>query len=73
MSVMSIYSLPEVLFSKLHTTNVFMSEKNGVISLKPAVMERKTSKLRGMFSDGRLSVEKHLKMMREDKEMFEND
>ena len=73
MAVMSIYSLPEVLFSRLNTTNVFMSESNGGILLKPAVLERKTSKLRGMFRDGKLSVEKHLEMMREDKEMFEND
>ena len=71
MSVLSIYSLPEVLYSKLHTTTVSMSENNGVIYIEPVIRRGNRKRLRGMFSDGRLSVDKHLKMMREDKEAFE--
>jgi len=71
MAVLSIYSLPEVLYSRLHTATVFMSENNGVICIEPVIEERGGKRLRGMFSDGRLSVDKHLKMMREDKETFE--
>jgi hypothetical protein len=71
MSVLSIYSLPEVLLAKLHTRTVFVSENDGIISLRPVAEEKKRKKLRGMFSDGRLSVDMHLKTMREDKELFE--
>jgi len=71
MAVLSIYSLPEVLYSRLHTATVSMSENNGVICIEPVIEERGGKRLRGMFYDGRLSVDKHLKMMREDKETFE--
>ena len=71
MAVVSIYSLPDVLYSKLQTTTVSMSENNGVICIEPIVQKKGNKRLRGMFSDGKLSVDKHLKMMREDREMFE--
>lgn len=71
MTKLNIYNLPDVLFSKLHTTTVYMSENNGIISIKPIMQKKQSSKLRGMFSDGKLSVEKHLKMMQKDKEAFE--
>ena len=71
MTVLSIYSLPDVLYSKLHTTVVAMSENDGGIHLEPVVREKGKKRLRGMFSDGRLSVDKHLRMMRKDREAFE--
>jgi hypothetical protein len=71
MSVLSIYSLPEVLYSKLRTTTVSITEDNGVILLAPVAQKTNRKKLRGMFSDGRLSVDRHLEIMREDRELFE--
>jgi len=71
MAVLSIYSLPDVLYSKLHTATVSMSEDNGVICIAPVIRKKSGKGLRGMFSDGRLSVDRHLKMMREDRETFE--
>jgi len=71
MAVLSIYSLPEVLYSKLHTATVSMNEDNGVICIEPVIREKGGKRLRGMFSDGHLSVDKHLKMMRENREAFE--
>jgi len=71
MAVLSIYSLPEVLYSKLHTATVSMSENNGVVFIEPVIREKSGKRLRGMFSDGRLSVNRHLQMMREDREAFE--
>jgi|GEM_PF-3340022 len=71
MAVLSIYSLPDVLYSKLHTTTVSMSESNGTICIEPVTGKKGGKKLRGMFADGRLSVDRHLEMMREDREAFE--
>jgi len=71
MSVLSIYSIPDVLYSKLHTTTVKMSESNGVICIEPVAQKRGKKKLRGMFSDGRLSVDNFLDTMKKDKETFE--
>jgi len=69
--VLSIYSLPDLLYSKLHTTTVSVSDNNGTICIEPVAQKKNSKKLRGMFSDGKLSVDKHLKMMREDRETFE--
>ena len=71
MAIFNIYSLPDVLYSKLHTTTVSMRESNGVIYIVPVSQEKSGKKLRGMFSDGRLSVDKHLELMRKDRVTFE--
>jgi hypothetical protein len=71
MSVLNIYSLPDMLLSRLHTTTVSVTENNGGVFIEPVIREKNKRKLRGMFSDGKLSVDKHLEMMRKDKETFE--
>ena len=71
MVVLNIYSLPDVLYSKLQTTTVSMSENNGVICIEPVAQKKGSKRLRGMFADGKLSVDKHLKTMREDRVQFD--
>ncbi|MCL2182469.1 MAG: hypothetical protein FWB85_03245 [Chitinispirillia bacterium] len=39
MAVVSIYSIPDVLYSKLHTTTVSMSESNGTICIEPVISD----------------------------------
>jgi len=68
MAVMSIYSLPEVLFSKLNTDRISVKEIGGAFVLKP--IRKATSDfstLRGSLSGNKeASVENHLQRMRDD-------
>jgi len=79
MAVMDVYSIPNILHSKLNTTIVDMTEYGGVITIRPVVQKKETSGNNGArgfmlkYGEPKLTVDKFLKMMREDKEMFEND
>ena len=60
--VQDINVLPKTLFSRIKAEKVLFYEKNGVFTLTPFVEEEKSfEKLKGMFSDGKLSIDNYLK------------
>ena len=68
--VLDIKALPETIFSKISTNKVKFYENNGTITLTPIFEEKPSFKhLRGMFSDGKVSVEDFFEEMRKDKEL----
>ena len=68
--VLDIKALPETILSKISTNKVKFYENNGTITLTPIFEEKPRFKhLRGMFSDGNISVEDFFKETRRDKEL----
>jgi hypothetical protein len=68
--IMDVSRLPEALFSRIKTEKVKFHEENGTFMVTPIVEERKSfDNLIGMFSDGKLSIDNHLKQKRLDKEL----
>ena len=66
--VLDLKTLPETIFSKISTNKVKFYENNGTITLSPIFEEKPRFKhLRGMFSDGKISVEDFLEETRRDK------
>jgi len=62
--------LPEMVFSKISTNKVKFYENNGTITLTPIFEEKPRFKhLRGMFSDGKISVEDFFQETQRDKEL----
>ena len=60
--VLDINVLPKTLFSRIKAEKVLFHEENGVFTLTPFVEEEKSfEKLKGMFSDGKLSIDNYLK------------
>jgi hypothetical protein len=68
--IMDISRLPEVLFSRIKTEKVKFHEENGAFIVTPVVEKQKSfDNLIGMFSDGKLSIDNHLKQKQLDKEL----
>ena len=68
--VMDVKALPETIFSKITTEKVRFYEENGTITLTPIFEEKpRFAHLRGMFSDGKISVEDFLEETQKDKEL----
>jgi hypothetical protein len=68
--ILDISMLPETLFSRIKTEKVKFHEENGAFIVTPIVEERKSfDSLIGMFSDGKLSIDNHLKQKQLDKEL----
>jgi hypothetical protein len=69
---LDVQTLPEPIFSRIHTPKVKVHEENGIITLIPIKMERANiDNFIGMFSDGKLSSEKFIQSKKYEKE-FEN-
>jgi hypothetical protein len=67
---LDVRTLPEPIFSKIHTQMVTVHEENGIITLIPVKMERASiNKFVGMFSDGKLSSEKFMQNKKHEKDM----
>lgn len=68
MATLSVYSLPEFLFSKLNTDRISVREADGAFILKPAKKANNDfSSLRGMLRGREQgTVENHLQRMRDD-------
>jgi len=69
MATLSVYSLPEFLFSRLNTDRISIREAtDGAFILKPIKkIDQSFSSLRGILSGGKqMSVESHLQRMRDD-------
>jgi len=66
-TIISINTLPELLFSRTHCERVKVWENDGLFSVVP-VKEKKGRSLRGLTQGSGLTVEKFLAMTREDKE-----
>ena len=68
--VLDTMAIPETILSKISTSKVKYFEHNGIITLTPIFEEKPRFKhLRGMFSDGKISVEDFLEVTRRDKEL----
>ena len=68
--IMDISMLSEILFSRIKTGRVKFHEENGTFIVTPIVEEQKSfDRLIGMFSDGKLSIDNHLKQKQLDKEL----
>jgi hypothetical protein len=70
MATLSVYSLPDFLFSKLNTDRIHIEENAGTFMIRPAKRTAGDfSSLRGILADGKSSVDEHLQRMREDLEL----
>ena len=59
--VLDTQTLPETVFSRIHTRKVTFFEENGTITLTPFYEEKpRFDHLVGMFSDGKISVDDFL-------------
>ncbi|MCL2294111.1 MAG: hypothetical protein FWC36_04510 [Spirochaetes bacterium] len=68
--VVDIQSLPEMLFSRVPTKKVKVHENNGTITLTPFYEEKpRFDHLVGIFSDGKMSVDKFLEKKRQEVEL----
>jgi len=71
--VLQARTLPEPLFRLIHSEKVKVREHRGEIHLIPLQEKITTSDcpLLGLYSDGKLTVDKHLAWSREDKALEE--
>jgi hypothetical protein len=70
--ILSVNTLPAPLYQYIRSEKVTVRESDGVITLTPIDDKRDSSvRLFGMFSDGRLSVDKFMEQKRADKELEE--
>jgi len=68
--VLDVQTLPESVFSKIHTKKVKVYEENGTITLTPFSEEKpRFDHLIGMFSDGKISIDDFLQEKQRDKEL----
>jgi hypothetical protein len=68
--ILDVQTLPETIFSKILTKKVKIHEENGSIILTPFSDEKlRFDHLVGIFSDGRMSVDKFLLQKQLDKEL----
>jgi len=65
--VLNTNTLPEPLFRLIRTEKVKISEANGEIRLTPITDVKKGCPLRGMFADGKISVDKYLESKQTEK------
>jgi hypothetical protein len=70
--ILNVSALPAPLYQYIRSEKVKARESNGVITLTPVDdKEDSSTRLFGMFSDGRLSVDKFMAQKRADKEFEE--
>jgi hypothetical protein len=68
--IMDLQTLPETIFSKIHTKQVKVHEENGSIVVTPFSEETpRFDHLVGMFSDGKMSIDNFLAQKQIDKEL----
>jgi len=67
--ILETRTLPEPIMRLLHTKRVKVSEKFGDILITPIREENVDCPFLGMFSDGKISVEKFMARKREEKEL----
>ena len=68
--ILDIQSLPEMIFSRVPTKKVKVYEDNGTITLTPFYEEKpRFDHLVGIFSDGKMSVDKFLEKKRQEMEL----
>ena len=67
--VLNTNTLPEPLLRLIRTEKVKISETNGEIRLTPIIDIKKGCPLRGMFADGKISVEKYLESKQTEKDL----
>jgi hypothetical protein len=68
--ILDVQVLPEPIFSKIRTNKVKIHEENGSIILTPfSEEEPRFDHLVGMFSDGKMSIDKFLSQKQLDKEL----
>ena len=68
--VLDIQSVPEIIFSKVPTKRVKVYEESGTITLTPYYeASPRFDHLVGIFSDGKMSVDKFLEKKRQDIEL----
>jgi virulence-associated protein VagC len=69
-TILDIRILPELIFSKIRTNKVKIQEENGSIILTPfPENEQRFDHLIGMFSDGKMSIDKFLSQKQSDEEL----
>ena len=67
--VLNTSTLPEPLFRLIRTEKVKVRETNGEVLLTPIIDSSDGCPLRGMFADGKLSVDKYLASKQAEKEL----
>ena len=67
--VLNTSTLPEPLLRLIRTEKVKVNEINGVISLTPILEIKNGCPLRGLAADSKLTVDKFLAMVHDEKEM----
>jgi len=67
--VLNTNTLPEPLLRLIRTEKVKVDEDDGVIRLTPIVEAAGGCPLRGMFSDGKISVDKFIELKQADKDL----
>jgi hypothetical protein len=70
--VLDAQTLPEPIFSRIHTPKVKVHEENGIITLIPIPIKmEKTNidKFIGMFSDGKISIDDFLEEKQQEKKL----
>jgi hypothetical protein len=68
--IMDLQTLPETIFSRIHTKKVKVHEENGSIVVTPFSEEKpRFDHLVGIFSDGKMSIDNFLTQKQIDKEL----
>ena len=68
--ILDIQSLSEMVFSRVPTKKVKVYEDNGIITLTPFYEEKpRFDHLIGIFSDGKMTVDKFLEKKRQEMEL----
>jgi hypothetical protein len=68
--ILDVQTLPETIFSRIHTEKVRFHEENGSIILTPIIDKKQNfDVLFGMFSDGKISTEEYMKEKQIEKEL----
>lgn len=67
--IISARTLPEPLFRMIRSEKVRVREMDGEIRLSPITEDENSCPFFGMYSDGKLTVDKYLEWKREDKEL----
>jgi len=67
--VLNTSTLPEPLFRLIHTEKVKVREAGGEVRLMPITSTEKGCPLRGMFADGKISVDKFIENKQAEKEL----
>lgn len=68
--ILNVNTLPEPLHRRIRSEKVKVHEADGVFTLIPLSEKSEyTSRLFGMFSDGKLSTEKYMMQKQADKEL----